>query len=361
MELQNNKDWPKKKTAKFIVQGLVSYKDSGAGIALLKNKTINDALDTFIGKPLLLEHAEVTPDNYSEHRRGNVIGTSYSPEDGWYSVDFLVDDDEAIRCIEQEGYSVSCAYNVLDVADGGTYQDIEYDGEITKISFTHLALVKVPRYEESRILDEMPAMMLNGKIQAKTITKREVTEMLSIFKKKQDGTKEEITPMVLINGKEIPLNELLEAVKLENAKTEKYMAKDEDIVDVNGNTISIGQLKSAYNKMLNEKESEKKDEEKKDNAKDEQEKDVEGEKDKKDKPEDEEEKAKKEAAKKNEKEEEKKEEKKENSKETGDKFFAEMQNAASKADEFKIEHDNPVGGLTRMERAVKWADKSKKK
>jgi hypothetical protein len=184
--------------------------------------------------------------------------------------------------------------------------------------------------------------------------------MLSIFKKKQDGTKEEITPMVLINGKEIPLNELLEAVKLENAKTEKYMAKDEDIVDVNGNTISIGQLKSAYNKMLNEKEPEKK-EEVKDNAKDEQEKDVEGEKDKKDKPEGEEEKAKKEAAKKNEKEEEKKEEKKENSKETGDKFFAEMQNAASKADEFKIEHDNPVGGLTRMERAVKWADKSKKK
>lgn len=354
MENQNSLIKGKIKRAKFLTQGLVSYQDSDAGIALLKNETINAGLSSFVGCPVIIDHRNITEKNYAKERKGNVVSTTYNAQDGWYYVDFIVDDEDALEKIEQQGYSVSCAYNVLDVAPGGTYQDIPYDGEIIKISFTHLALVTTPRYEESRILDEMPAMLINSKIEARNITKQEGESMFKLFKKQADGKQEEVTPFVLVNGKEVPLKDLVDAYAA-NSKDEKYMAKDEDMVDVNGNTISIGELKNAYNK-LNEKKNNNPDdtaagepedkggEEKK---KDKQEKEVEKDKAKKDKPE-------------GASEEEEKRAKK-NSKEEGDRFFAELENASNKItpeDEGVVAQNH---GMTRLERANSWRNKTNKK
>jgi Uncharacterized protein conserved in bacteria (DUF2213) len=361
MENQNAKDWPKIKRAKFLTQGLVSYEDSGAGIALIKNETINAGLQSFSGKPVIIDHSDVTPENYEKYRKGNVIGASYNSEDGWYYVDFIVDDDEAIKLIEEQGYSVSCAYNVLDVAAGGTYQDIPYDGEITKISFTHLALVTMPRYEESKILDEMPSMMMNGKVKARNITKQEEESMFQLFKKNKEGKQEEVQPFVVINGKEIQLQELVNSF-ITNNKDEKYHAKDEDLVDVNGNTISIGELKSAYMaKMKNagpDSELSGKEDGKKKNEKDEEEKDSEGKDKKKGSSEEEIEKAAKEAkaGKKNEKD----DEEKKNAKE-GERFFAELNNASHKANEFIDDNGAPSGPMTRQERANRFREKTVRK
>ena len=261
MENKNAKQWPKQKTAKFLTAGLVSYKDVDAGIALLKNTTINEALNSFVGKPVLIDHAEVNPSNYEKYRKGNVISTRFCPEDGWYYVDFIVDDDEAIDCIENKGYSVSCAYSVLDVAAGGLYQDIPYDGEITKISFTHLALVTEPRYEESRILNEMPLMMVNSKgtlIQAHNISKQEEQQMFKLFQKNKEGEQKEVTSFVMVNGKQVSLETLVESFVANDKKGEMdskdlYQAKDDDIIDINGNKVRIGELINVYKKHMNDK------------------------------------------------------------------------------------------------------------
>lgn len=358
MENRNAKSWPKIKTAKFLTAGLVSYKDVDAGIALLKNETINAALETFQAKPVIIDHSEVTPENYEKFRKGNVIAARFNSADGWYYVDFIVDDDEAIDCIENKGYSVSCAYNVLDVGNGGLYQDIPYDGEITKISFTHLALVTMPRYEESRILDEMPLIMMNSKIASHNISKQEETNMFKLFQKNKEGEQKEVEGFVMVNGKKVALQDLVNA-HIENEKNgdmdqkELYEAKDEDIVDVNGNKVRIGEMKNAYVKMMNEKaeadEKLKKDgvEDKKNEKKDEQEKDVEGEKDKEEKPEG----AVEEEAKRS----------KENSKKNGDEFFVTLQKAENQKDIAQEDQTfSPRFGFTRTERANGWRERVNK-
>ena len=369
MEMQNALIKGKVKRAKFLTQGLVSYQDSDAGIALLKNETIHVGLPTFVGCPVILDHKNIDEKNYDKERKGNVIGTTYDSLDGWFYVDFLVDDEVALKKIEEEGYSVSCAYNVLDVAAGGTYQDIPYDGEITKISFTHLALVTMPRYEESRILDEMPGMLINSKIQAKNITKQEGERMFKLFKKASDGRQEEVAPFVLVNGKEIALKDLVESYARHNdkkeknddgeqGKTEKYMAKDEDMVDVNGNSVSIGELKNAYMKMS--KKNAGPDGE--DGGNEEDHGDADGEKDKSKK---EVEKAAEESGEKKKKSVDKQEKdvtEKENSKKKGNEFFAELENGSrhvdASADEGMISSNH---GLTRAERANSWRAKTNKK
>jgi hypothetical protein len=356
MENHNAKSWPKLKTAKFLTAGLVSYKDVDAGIALLKNQTINEALESFQGKPVIIDHSDVTPANYEKYRKGNVVAARFNPQDAWYYVDFLVDSDEAIDCIENKGYSVSCAYNVMDVGAGGLYQDIPYDGEITKISFTHLALVTEPRYEESKILNEMPLMMVNSKIPAHNISKQEEQNMFKLFKKNTEGKQEEVSPFVMINGKEIKLESLVETYVANEktgdmSKSELYMAKDADIVDVNGNKVCIGDLKSAYMSKM-EKDGV---EDKKNEKEDEQEKDVEKEKDKKGKAEvavEEEEKR----AKKNDKEEEK--DMKENAKQKGDEYFAQLHQAENRKDVVIDETGTArFSGMTRQERANGFRDR----
>ena len=364
MDKKNAKQWPKIKTAKFLTAGLVSYKDVDAGVALLKNETINTSLETFDGKPVLIDHNEVTPENYGKFRKGNVISARFNPQDGWYYVDFIVDDDTAIDLIENQGYSVSCAYNVLDVADGGLYQDLPYDGEITKIYFTHLALVKEPRYEESKILGEMPLMMVNSKgtlIKAHNISKQEEKQMFKLFQKNKDGEQKEVESFAMVNDKKIPLEDLVKAY-IENTKDGKtgdmdskelYQAKDDDIVDVNGNKVRIGEMKNAYIKMMNDKDEKMKEgdtkdkgdgvEDKKNEKKDEQEKDVEGES-----------KERKKTFPEGAEEEEEKRSKK-NAKKQGDEFFAQLSEAENSKDSAQEEFSPaPRFGFTREERANSW-------
>lgn len=391
MQLKNAKEWPEVYSCKFIEAGIVSYEDSDAGIALLKKETIDKMAPSFIGRPVIIQHKNVNPDNFKVHAVGYVINVHFNPEDAWFYADFIITEDEAKKCID-EGYSVSCAYNVIDVAEGGLWHDIKYDGEITEGSFTHLALVESPRYEDSKITKQLPAMLVNGKA-AHISTKQEEIEM-SIFKlfKKKENEKQEVGELhVALNGKAVPLADVLlycinskplsfSQYKAENEK-QCYMAKDEDIVDMNGHTISIGELKASYKmktenekKNANEKEekpedkegkemeakkkNEKEEEEKK--AKDEEKKNASEDKDKKKK--EEEAKNAKEEEEKKEKEneaKEKEEEEKKNAKTQADTFFLELKNASASA----YEQDAPAvhAPRTRAERAAAFRAKTNRK
>lgn len=363
------KDWPQPYSCKFIEAGIVSYEDSDAGIALLKKETIDKMAHTFIGKPVIIDHNTVTPENIEKYAVGYVTRVSFCPEDGWFYADFIICDDEAKKCIDEDGYSVSCAYNVLDVASGGLWHDIKFDGEITEGCFTHLALVKQPRYEESKITKQLPVMLVNGK-SAHYVNQTEESEMFKIFKKKENEKQEDFSNLhVAINGKDVPVAEIIKSF-IENKKNEKdekkeekRMAKDEDIVDINGNAYSIAELKAAYASKKNEKEEEKKEEEgkeeKKENEGKEEKKEEEKVKEaKKNETEEEEKKKEEENKKKNEKDEEEKEEKKENSKK-GDQYFVELKNAGAKfVDDTEGTASMP---LTRSERAEAWRAKTNKR
>ena len=338
MEIRNS-GWPNVYSCNFIEPGIVSYEDSDSGIALVTKEALDKMMPSFIGKPVVINHQKITPENYGEMKSsgtivGHVIKTYYNPTDGWFWCDFIVDTDEGKKRIEQHLDKVSCAYTVLDAQDGGLWHDIKYDGEITDGAFTHLALVENPRYEGSEITKQLPAMLVNGKA-AHFINQEEGTIMkFDFFKKKADGTKEAIDPLVLINGKECSLSEVLNSL-IEKLNAEGEMrgiqAKDTDLVDINGTSYDVGTLKNCMaEKIKNDKEKEEKEKEaSKKNGTDD--KDAGGkdefkeaeEKKKNDKTKEEEAlKGKEEdaAKKKNEKEEEEKKEK-ENSKKKGDEFF----------------------------------------
>ena len=350
MILNNSKDWPEVFSCKFLEAGIVSYEDSDAGIALLKKETIDAMAPTFIGRPVIIQHKSVTPDNFKTHAVGYVINVKFNPDDAWFYADFIITDDEAKRIIEEEDYSVSCAYNVLDAKQGGMWHDIKYDGEITEGSFTHLALVQSPRYEDSKISKQLPAMLVNEKV-AHVFNNKEELEMsiFKLFKKKENDKQADVlASCIQMDEKFIPVSDVmlaclngkkldLTAYPATNDK-QSYQAQDVDIVDINGKTVSIGELKACYlmktenakeeddkeakekeleAKKKNDKEAEdkaKKDEEDKKNAKEEEEKK---------KKEEEEEKKEKEA--KNAKEQEDLEKK--NAKEREEAFFKELSNA----------------------------------
>ena len=82
---------------------------------------------------------------------GRVHNVWFNDEDGWYWCDGVLTSQNAIDLIN-DGYSVSCSYNVSDFTDkGGTVNNIKYDMEFLDGVFTHLAIVNNPRYEDAEI------------------------------------------------------------------------------------------------------------------------------------------------------------------------------------------------------------------
>lgn len=377
MELKNAKSWPEVYSCRFIEPGLISYKDIDGGTVLLRKQTIDKMLSSFVGRPVCSPHQKITPENYGELRAkglifGNVINTRFNPEDGWYWADFIVDTEEGNKKASDARFNVSCAYNVLDLAEGGLWHDIEYDGEIIDGSFTHLALVESPRYEDAKITKE-PVMLVNGK-------EENLMSIFKLFGKKAERTNPEdfATKHIAIENKAIPLSDYLlscfngKALDLGkysavNAKQD-YMAQDDDIIDINGITVSIAELKAAYlMKMENEKKMNEKsdddDEEKKKKKKDEEAKNAKDEEDKK-KAKEEEEKKNATAAEEKEKAEKDKKaketEEKKNAKERADAFFTELSNAGKQSDPVEST-SREVMPRTRQERADAFKAKTTKK
>lgn len=146
----NAKDWAKSYSCNFLEAGVVSYTDVGQGVAFLKKETIQRMCPSFIGKPVLIDHYDVTPATFEKKAVGYVTRVWFNEQDGWFWCEFLVTDDKAKELIAK-GYSVSCAFDVLSTSKGGEWHNIKYDEELTDCAFTHLALVSSPRYEACKI------------------------------------------------------------------------------------------------------------------------------------------------------------------------------------------------------------------
>lgn len=154
-KLQNEKQWPQVYTKKFLEQGLVDYSDSDYGTLLLSKETIDALIPSFISKPVIIKHFEVTPENFLDYAVGNITNIYFNPTDGWYYVDFVITHDEGHKKM-QDGWGVSCYYTANKKFSEGKYHNIPYDGEIVGGSGEHLALVPNPRYEEC--LEDVSAM-----------------------------------------------------------------------------------------------------------------------------------------------------------------------------------------------------------
>lgn len=106
-----------------------------------------------VGVPVIIQHKNITAKNADDERVGVVNSVWYDENDGWYWCDGIIWDDTAINLIQDQGWSVSCSYDVK-LADnaGGSENNIKYDMEFLDGVFTHLALVNNPRYERATIV-----------------------------------------------------------------------------------------------------------------------------------------------------------------------------------------------------------------
>jgi len=77
-KLQNEKEWPSEYTCNFLEAGIVSYEDSNAGITYLTKETIQKMSASFIGKPVLIDHEDVTPETFKRKAVGYVTRTWFN-------------------------------------------------------------------------------------------------------------------------------------------------------------------------------------------------------------------------------------------------------------------------------------------
>jgi len=158
----NATDWPKEYVCNFLEPGVVSYEDVGQGIAMLPSEAIDRMLQSFVGKPVVIDHVDVTPQTFEKEAVG-LVTRVWRESNGWAYCAFLLTDDKA-KDLVSKGYSVSCAFDVHEVGPGGEWHAIKYDEEIQNGQFTHLALVDNPRYEGCRIFaNSKGAASLNRK------------------------------------------------------------------------------------------------------------------------------------------------------------------------------------------------------
>lgn len=116
-----------------------------------------------VGVPVIINHKAINSDNANDERVGVVSDVWFDDKDGWYWCDGVIWDETAQNLITDQGWSVSCSYDVLKADDeGGSENNIPYDMEFLDGVFTHLALVNNPRYERANIVFNSKTAIVNS-------------------------------------------------------------------------------------------------------------------------------------------------------------------------------------------------------
>lgn len=255
--------------AKHFQAGTCKYEDK---VVFVDNPTIKQAMSSFDGKPVYIDHQEVDESNLKEQADGAVVKCFYNEVDGWYWLEFIALTEELEEKIKN-GWSVSNAYSVLKKGEGGTWHNNQYDFEILELEFNHLAVVENPRYEQSCIMtpedykkyNENEKLKLN-ELQNSIIKKQNKNGGKGMFKlfstKKETLNIDDNVAIQLENGKDVSLSDMVkfwneaeeEKKKEEEKKNESEYPKDDDVVKIGDNEVSIKELKENYKKMMRKNE-----------------------------------------------------------------------------------------------------------
>jgi len=251
--------WPAQFKCKFIVPGLVAYDDYGT--VLVRKEALDAMAQTFVGKPVInVVHKDVAPDIYENaDADGIVTRVWYDPADGWYWCEFIVWDEATQFNCRSNAYSVSCAYDVSNFkTEDGSYNNVPYSQEVLSGSYTHLAIVANPRYEDARIV------VLNSKGGSDMKLKfweKNKTELKNVG----------IDTLVDVDGKAVSIKAMVEA---HNAKSVATIG-DDTTIEIDGKEIKLSELKNSYRESIknaDDEDEEKKKKEKAENDKEEEEK-----------------------------------------------------------------------------------------
>ena len=244
--------------------GLVRYDElvnpftNAVGMTLLLDADGIAAIrSSFTGKPVYnFAHPieEVKPEDITKGKAvGAVAGNVYNAETGWDDVTYMVWDSEAVKNSLDKNFALSGSY--IPSIDGvpGMYHNLPYDAKITGGEYEHLAIVKNPRYENSKI-----SPLQNSKGETMPADKTIVQKIKMLFKigSVDNSVEVDTASKVKVGEAEVSLADLITAhTALENSKAAEAAVKaitDETVVTLeNGKTATVAQLKADYVALKN--------------------------------------------------------------------------------------------------------------
>jgi hypothetical protein len=248
----------RKVRVRFIEPGLVRYND--VGTVLVSKKALDLFAQTIEGRPIFNEtHKETSHDDFSSGKADGIMGGNIRFEnDGWYWADAYVWNSATLDNIVQNGYKVSCAYDVKKWSDGGgLHNNIPYDREVLDGEYTHMAIVNNPRYEGATIIynNKGGAMKLKWFTRSKEKPEEQVSSEVELA-----------NAVVPLDGKDIPLEDVIKGFTA-NAKREQELTNaklgDDDLIQVGESKISVKELKAGYLASLRNADDDETEEEKK--------------------------------------------------------------------------------------------------
>lgn len=156
-----------------MYEGIATYKDESV---FLSKDTLKKCMPNLKGRPVIIEHKlGIKPDNMEKYAVGYVTDCEYNNETGDFDCDFVTWNDEAKELLKN-GYTLSTSYIPKEFGNGGTFINTPYDKEIKDLNFTHLAIVKNPRYEKVKVYMNSVNSNDNGSIGKKPENQNDINE-----------------------------------------------------------------------------------------------------------------------------------------------------------------------------------------
>lgn len=266
--IQNAKEYPRIFYCRHMLPGIVSYASEHI---LIDADAMKRAAPSFVGKPVYVNHQKVDLTTLEQDADGYVVDCFYNELDGWLWARFILTSDEGQRAAAQK-WSVSNAYNPLTWSERGQHLGVDYDRKMQDYSFTHLAIVPNPRYDDAKIFtpEEFKAHQLQKRTEleelqnSNDIKPKQGHPMFKFFQKKS----EELTNAIpadadlsqieveLEGGKRMSLQEIVNAVKKndddEKAKEEAEKEKQNKKSVMNDDTeVTVGEEKMTMGELMN--------------------------------------------------------------------------------------------------------------
>jgi uncharacterized small protein (DUF1192 family) len=248
-EIEKPQVWPKRFACNFIEPGLVRYKGEDGkpdDMVLVTEEALERMAKSFIGKPVVdWDHAEVWPAMIAEGKADGIVSDVWKGEDGWWHCSFEVWDAEAIRHCESGDWFVSCAYIPTEIdKKGGKHHSIPYTEEVLDGEYTHLALVKNPRYENARIRANSKTEEGGGyKMAFKWLSNKP-----SALRLNADKGEEKV--LVDVDGNPVEAKELFAALEEQEREEKVLHGNDDDEIEFEGKKAKLGDLKKAFKNKL---------------------------------------------------------------------------------------------------------------
>lgn len=260
-----------------FAEGVAEYKDPLNGEAyriFVGEETMKRMDPTYAGKPVFVNHVDDdTFPNPEKVPDGYVAESFYNKTDGKHWVKFIVVSDEGKEAIKRKFWKLSNAYTVKDKIGGGEWHGVEYEAEVINGDYGHLAIVEKPRYNESIILTPEEFKAYNAEKEAELLKlanskdeNKKPGEGVMFFKKSKVENSKELEGMMVTlpkSKKEVSIKEVVNMAdekEMENTiEPGSITVNGDNMVDVDGEKMTVNELVSKYKNMCKKKNGEEED------------------------------------------------------------------------------------------------------